>query len=63
MKCDECGSPTHVTESFNDGTTIHRLRQCVNPECRWKCNSKEQFVDDVYSPTFMGKKARKEKQK
>ena len=61
MKCEECGSPTHVIETYNDGTTVHRLRQCLNHTCLWKCNSQERFVDDVYSPTHMGKQARKEK--
>lgn len=53
MLCEECGSDTAVKETYDDGTTVHRKRQCVNQECQWRCVTQEKFVDDYYSPTAL----------
>lgn len=63
MKCDDCGGPLRVVESYSDGETFHRIRQCIDPECAWKCNTQEKFVEEVYSPIYLGKKIRRAKRK
>ena len=48
MLCEECGTPTRVLTTYDDGSVIHRKRQCTNPECGWYCVSQERFVDHYY---------------
>lgn len=57
MKCEECGTETRVKETFNDGATVHRLRQCTNDKCLWMCNTTETYIERAYSPSHMRKKA------
>lgn len=48
MLCEECGTPTGVVTTYNDGQVVHRKRQCENKECGWYCVTQERFIDDYY---------------
>ena len=61
MNCEECGTPTEVETTFNDGATIHRKRKCPNRDCGWYCVSQEKFVDDYYDICSLRRRVQKER--
>lgn len=42
MNCIKCGSPTHVTTTYqNTNNTVRRRRECMNEKCKHRFTTRE----------------------